>query len=59
MYDPTKPWKKELKQMIRETWQTSYCTVREPGVVKKRDIIAHTEDYPHTDGVGSKGTYHW
>lgn len=55
MYDPTKPYKKEILELIKQTWETPYVTVRE-GIVKKK--FSYPE-YHHTDGIGTKGIYHW
>ncbi len=40
MYDPTKPYKKEILETIKRTWR--------PGMPPTS-----------TDGIGSKGVYHW
>ncbi len=55
MYDPTKPYKHKILELIRRTWETPYVSV-ENGVVKKK--FDHRE-YHHTDGIGTKGVYHW
>lgn len=58
MYNTTKPYTKKVLELIRETWGTDLC-------------IIHDETYPviemkhnwktidHTDGIGTKGHYHW
>lgn len=56
MYDPSKPYIKEIQELIRTTWETPYVSVREGGVVRKK---FHWDEYPHTDGIGTKGVYHW
>jgi len=58
MYDPTKPYKKHILEIIRSTWETPYVSVRE-GVYP---IIEKKFSFPevdHTDGIGTKGVYHW
>ncbi len=55
MYDPTKPYKNEILKLIKQTWETPYVSVKE-GVVKKK--FSYPE-YHHTDGIGTKGIYHW
>jgi phosphoribosylformylglycinamidine cyclo-ligase len=55
MYDPTKPYKKQILELIQQTWNTPYVSV-ENGVVKKK--FNHLE-YHHIDGIGTKGLYHW
>lgn len=58
MYDPTKPYKKQILDLIKQTWETCYVSVKE-GVYP---IIKKKFSYPevdHTDGIGTKGVYHW
>jgi phosphoribosylformylglycinamidine cyclo-ligase len=55
MYDPRKPYKKQILELIQETWETPYVSV-------KNNIIEKKFPYPdidHTDGIGTKGIYHW
>lgn len=58
MYDPVKPYKKELLKRIQSTWNTPYVTVT-PGIYP---IMRKKFSYPevqHADGIGTKGIYHW
>lgn len=55
MYDPTKPYKKQILDLIKETWQTPYVSVKN-GILEKK--FSYSE-YHHTDGIGTKGIYHW
>ena len=55
MYDSTKPYKNKILELIKQTWKTPYILV-EDGVVKKK--FSYPE-YHHTDGIGTKGIYHW
>ena len=58
MYDPAKPYKKDLIGRIKETWDTPYIHVRE-GIYP---VFERNFSYPevdHTDGIGTKGYYHW
>lgn len=58
MYDPTKPYKKDILELIKQTWETPYVSVKD-GVYP---IIEKKFQYPevdHTDGIGTKGIYHW
>ena len=58
MYDPAKPYKKQVLELIEKTWETPYVSVREdiyPIIEKK--FSYHEVD--HTDGIGTKGVYHW
>ncbi len=58
MYDPTKPYKHEILKLIRGTWDTPYVRVRSgvyPIITKK----FKGNEVQHTDGIGTKGIYHW
>lgn len=58
MYNPTKPYKREILKLIESTWNTPYVRV-ERGVYP---LIERKFSYPevdHTDGIGTKGFYHW
>jgi len=58
MYDPTKPYKKQILELIKQTWETPYVFVKEsiyPIVEKKFSYL----EVDHTDGIGTKGIYHW
>lgn len=55
MYNPTKPYKKPILSLIKQTWNTPYVLIQN-GIVKKK--FNHFEYY-HVDGVGTKGIYHW
>ncbi|MEK7531071.1 MAG: AIR synthase-related protein [Patescibacteria group bacterium] len=58
MYNPTKPYKHALVRLIESTWRTPYVRV-ESGVYP---IIHKKFSYPevqHSDGIGTKGHYHW
>ena len=55
MYDTTKPYKAEVLSLIKETWHTDYVKVVD-GIVEKRFSFP---EYHHTDGIGTKGVYHW
>ncbi len=58
MYNPIKPYKKEIFELIRKTWNTPFVNI-------KKDVYSIIEknfQYPevdHTDGIGTKGFYHW
>jgi len=58
MYNPTKPYKDDLLQIIKSTWQSPYLEIEEGTYSifrKKFDFF----EVDHTDGIGSKGFYHW
>lgn len=55
MYDPTKPYKDKIIQEINTTWKSPHISVKNSLVKKK---FSHLE-YHHSDGIGSKGIYHW
>jgi len=55
LYDPTKPYKKKIIEEIQKTWKTPYISVKNSLVNKKFDY----PEYHHSDGIGTKGIYHW
>jgi len=58
MYDPTKPYKKQIFEFISQTWTSPYVSVKKdiyPIITKKFDF----PEVDHSDGIGSKGIYHW
>lgn len=55
MYDPTKPYKNEILKLIKKTWNTPYFSIRNQ-IIKKKFFFL---EYYHTDGIGTKGIYHW
>ena len=58
MYNPIKPYKHQILKLIESTWKTSYVQVSR-GVyplIKKRFSYPEVD---HTDGIGTKGFYHW
>src|SRR3989338_417501 len=58
MYNPTKPYKHEILRLIESTWNTPYVTVHRglyPIIQKKFSF----PEVQHTDGIGTKGLYHW
>jgi phosphoribosylformylglycinamidine cyclo-ligase len=58
MYNPTKPYKRQILKLIESTWDTPYIKV-ERGlypVFKKKSLGWEVQ---HTDGIGTKGLYHW
>jgi phosphoribosylformylglycinamidine cyclo-ligase len=55
MYEPTKPYKKEILRLVQKTWETPYISIKKQIVKKKFSF----PEYCHTDGIGTKGIYHW
>lgn len=55
MYDPAKPYKKQILDLIRQTWGTPYVSVKDRVVERKFSY----PEYHHSDGIGTKGVYHW
>lgn len=57
-YNPIKPYKDKILKLIKQTWNTPYISVQE-GIYP---IFNRKFNYPevdHTDGIGTKGIYHW
>ncbi len=58
MYDSSKPYKSKIRELIKKTWETPYVSVRR----EIYPIVEKKFSYPeidHTDGIGTKGIYHW
>lgn len=58
MYNPIKPYKYKILKLIESTWDTPYVKV-EKGLYP---IITKRFSFPevqHTDGIGTKGIYHY
>jgi len=55
-YDTTKPYKAKIKDLIKRTWQTTFCSLNENGVI---GLISNYATIDHVDGIGTKGYYHW
>ncbi len=58
MYNPIKPYGGRIYQAIKKTWQTPYITVSDGPypIIKKKFSWPEVD---HTDGIGTKGIYHW
>lgn len=57
-YNPTKPYKDKILKLIRQTWNTPYISVKQAIY----PVFNRKFNYPevdHTDGIGTKGIYHW
>ena len=59
MYDTTKPYNEDIKALVKETWDTPYISIKDNVIRKKLPYRIFYDEYSHTDGVGSKGIYHW
>jgi phosphoribosylformylglycinamidine cyclo-ligase len=59
MYNPEKPYKQQILNSIRETWKSSaFFDVEKTAsypILKKTSLI----EVFHTDGIGTKGIFHW
>ena len=58
MYDPTKPYKKQIFELIEKTWDNPYISVKKDvySIIRKNFDLPEID---HSDGIGSKGVYHW
>lgn len=58
MYNPTKPIKETVLILIKSTWKSPYITIKENtySIIKRRNNFLEVD---HTDGIGTKGWYHW
>lgn len=58
MYNSTKPYTKQIISLIQQTWATPYVEIRDNTyVVISKKFSCFEVD--HTDGIGTKGVYHW
>jgi len=57
-YDPTKPYKSSILKIIQETWDTPHLSVQQGLYPIFQRKFSHPE-VDHTDGIGTKGLYHW
>jgi phosphoribosylformylglycinamidine cyclo-ligase len=48
-------YKEQILKLIKKTWETPHISVKEQIVKKKFSF----PEYCHTDGIGTKGIYHW
>lgn len=58
MYNPTKPYKHQILKLIESTWDSPYVDVTRglyPIIKRKMSFL----EIQHTDGIGTKGYYHW
>ncbi|MBI4120889.1 MAG: hypothetical protein HY457_01365 [Parcubacteria group bacterium] len=58
MYTPSKPYKHKIIEEIKKTWRTPYASVtfNTYPLVRKKFFYPEVD---HTDGIGTKGLYHW
>ncbi len=58
IYNPEKPYKEQILGLIKKTWNTPYVSIHDGAY----SVFRRKFDYPevdHTDGIGTKGIYHW
>ena len=48
-------YKEQILKLIKKTWETPYVSVKNQVIKKKFSF----PEYCHTDGIGTKGIYHW
>jgi len=58
MYDTTKPYKNSILELIKQTWETPHVSIKEGTypIIERKFLSVEVD---HTDGVGTKGIYHW
>lgn len=57
MYETMKPYSNKVLELIRTTWENEWCKVKNGIITFKGYNPPLTVD--HTDGIGTKGYYHW
>lgn len=58
VYNPSKPYKNKILAEIAKTWKTPYLSV----IKDIYPVFFRKISYPevdHTDGIGTKGVFHW
>ena len=55
MYRTDKPYKEQILSLIQNTWETNFVSVKNSALTKKFSL----PEFSSTDGVGTKGVYHW
>ncbi|MEN9327442.1 MAG: hypothetical protein RI947_250 [Candidatus Parcubacteria bacterium] len=58
MYNPAKPVKKSVIDLIKTTWNSPYLELT-PSIYAIFKQTHHMYEVDHTDGIGTKGNYHW
>ena len=58
MYNPTKPYKHKILSLIESTWGSPYVKVKK-GLYPTFEKKISFSEVQHTDGIGTKGYYHW
>lgn len=58
MYNPTKPYKHQILELIKSTWSSPYVKM-ERGLYPLIHKKFSSTEVQHTDGIGTKGYYHW
>lgn len=60
MYDPTKPHNHILVEQAKRTWNSNKLIyVLNDGSFARQGSYAQSFEIDHTDGIGSKGIFHW
>jgi len=58
MYNPIKPSKTKILNLIKKTWKSPYLEIIPSSYVIFKRKFNYSE-VDHTDGIGTKGLYHW
>lgn len=58
MYNPIKPYKNQILKLIKSSWNTPYISIIEGTYTLFKKKFNYFE-VDHTDGLGTKGIYHW
>lgn len=58
MYNSTKPYKYKILSLIESTWNSPYIKVKR-GLYPIFERKISFPEVQHTDGIGTKGFYHW
>ena len=57
MYDSTKPYNTIIHDQAQRTWNSRWASIKDGFIERKLPVLNWEVD--HTDGIGTKGHYHW
>ncbi|MBI2617885.1 hypothetical protein HYW58_00285 [Candidatus Kaiserbacteria bacterium] len=58
MYETSKPYKKQILNVIEKTWNSQYLKITR-GIYPIFERKFNYTEVDHTDGIGTKAAYHW
>lgn len=59
MYNPSKPYTEQILSLIKDTWRSPHANVYNGGPYPLVQPKFNSHLAAHTDGIGTKGMFHW